>query len=125
MNIKEILLNGGSVRFPYKEKNTEYISDAKITFSSGGFGLKPKIIIEAPTSSIRGRTELDPGKIDSAVELFENLVFNKKNLCFKWHEALVSITSVDPDFDLEEKSSFNKFEKIRLELIKDNKTKFK
>lgn len=28
MNIKEILLNGGSVKFPYKEKDEDWVSEA-------------------------------------------------------------------------------------------------
>lgn len=118
MDIKEILLNGGCVTFSYKEKKKEWVGSAKIFSLSGGFGLKPKIIVEVPTLEIKGRAEFVPEDIDKAVELFERLVFCKKNLCYKKHKAMVNLYRKGLDLELDLDEDFKLMEKERLSLIK-------
>ncbi len=119
MNIKEILLSGGSIRFSYKEKKKDWIGEARIYSLSGGFGLKPKIILEIPTLEIKGRAEFEYNDMDNAIVLFEKLVFNKKNLCFKWHEAMVNLYNQGHvDLDLDNDDDYQLMNKERLRLIK-------
>jgi len=91
MNIKEILLAGGNVSFSYKEKPKEWVSTARIVGFSGGFGMKPKIIVEVPCKEIKCRQEFQWDDADNAVNLFKELVFRPKNLCFKMDESMVEL----------------------------------
>lgn len=102
MNIKELLLEGCMISYSYKEKVTEWVGEAKIHIFAGYFS-KPKIIFEC-YSEIGGRKEWDIDKLDEAIERFENVVFNKKNLMYKVNETVreLSLTGKDVDLDDEE-----------------------
>lgn len=115
LNIKEILLNGGYVSFSYKENITDWVGEAKITSLCGGFGMKPIIYVSVPTRD--GRKEFKPNEIDSAIELYEKLVFNKKNLWYKHYEAMINLYNRGYSIDLEIQEDFDMYEKERLSLI--------
>ena len=101
MDIKEILLAGGSVSFSYKEKVNEWVGTAKINAFSGGMGMSPCINVEIPCTDIKGRKEFNHANIDEAVSLFNNLVFREKNLCYKMAESMVELHNQGQDLDLD------------------------
>lgn len=118
MDIKEILLNGGHVSFPYKEEPEEWVGSAKIISLSGGFGMTPKIIVEVPCLEIQGRKEYTFDEIDSAVEKFKELVFRKKNLMFKMHQAMLELhKNGETELDLDEDEDLNKVREVQSRLI--------
>ena len=91
MNIKEILLSGGDVSFPYKEKEKDWVGTAKIGSIEGVLGLTPGIVLQVPTLEIKGRKEFKFEEIDETVSLFTKLVFNKKNLMYKRYETTIEL----------------------------------
>ena len=100
MDIKEILLNGGTVSFSYKENKEGWMQTANIhSFVYGGIC---DVVVEVPTLEIRGRKEFKHEEMDEAIALFKRLVFCEKNLCYKRHEALVNLKEENLDLDLEE-----------------------
>jgi hypothetical protein len=123
MNIKEILLNGGSVSFNYKEKSKDWVGTSRILSFSGGWGLEPKIILEIPTLKIKGRKEFDFKEIDEAISVFKEITFNKKNLCYKQHESMVNLFNQGFDLDLDDEKDFKTTEKERKKLIKKQETR--
>jgi hypothetical protein len=117
INIKEILLNGGTVSLSYKENITDWVVEAKIAAFCSVFDMKPCIYVSIPTDEINGRKEFEYNDIDSAIELYEKLVFNKKNLWYKSHEAMINLYNKGIKLDLEIKKHFDIYEKERLSLI--------
>ncbi len=117
LNIKEILLNGGYVSLSYKENITDWVGKAEIISFACGFGMKPYILVSVPTISIKGRKEFKTSEIDSAIELYEKLVFNKKNLWYKHYEAMINLYNRGYSIDLEIPEDFDMYEKERLSLI--------
>ena len=114
MNIKDILLSGGLVKFSYKEDVKSWMGNSEIYFPFGGFGMRPKIIVTIPTHEIKGRKEFKPEEIDEAIETFTRLTFRKENLAYKMHEAMLQL---DSDLDLDEDDDWNKMESVRLKLV--------
>lgn len=120
MNIKEIILNGGRVEFNYKEKVKEYIDSASIYGFSGVHNIKPKVIVTIPTIEIKGRKEFDYCDIDEAISLFERLVLNKKNLCYKMDEAILNLYNNGIILDLDKEEDIKIMMEERLRIIKEN-----
>jgi len=122
MDIKEILLSGGSISFSYKEKPKEWVGTAKIYSFSGGWGLKPHISVEVGTVDLapRGKKDYDYNQIDEAVSTFKSLVFRKKNLCHKMHESMIELyNSGETDLDLDDEKDLKKVRKLQKEKQND------
>ena len=115
MNIKEILLSGGSVSFSYKETVTEWLGTATITSFCGGYGMNPSINVNIPTGVIHGRKSFKYDEVDKAITLFETIVFCEKNIWYKHHEAMIE--SNDPDIEEDN----NRINNIRKKIINDEK----
>lgn len=112
--MKEILLSGGSVSFPYKEKPKEWVGTAKISGFSGGFGIKPKVIVEVPCIEIHGRKEFDFKEIDEAIKTFNNLILRPKNICYKMTESMIELYNQgDTDLDLDDVKDLKKVRKLQ------------
>ena len=118
MDIKDILKSGGTVSLDYKEDSKEWVGTAKIRSFSGGFGCKPGIMVEVPTLEIKGIKYFAHDEFDEAISLFKKLVYNRKNLRFKIHEAISHFTANGEDIDLDIERDFAMVENKRLELIK-------
>jgi hypothetical protein len=83
MTIKEILLAGGTISFPYSEKDQYGVGIAIIRLNSCGINSDEVISVEIPTKEIKGKIEISVDKIDEAISLFEKLVFSNDNICNK------------------------------------------
>lgn len=109
MTTKEILLSGGGISFPYKEKETEWVGTARIYSFSGGWGMKPHISVEIPCSEIEGKKDYDYNQIDEAISVFNSLVFRPKNWSYKMHETMVELYNEgETNLDLERKEHYKK-----------------
>jgi hypothetical protein len=113
MNIRNLLLEGCSMRMGYKEKKTDWVGEVIIHIFEGGFGMSPKVIVDGSI----GRHEFDVEMLDVAIEFFKAKVFCEENLWFKHDEAMRVITKNNPDIDLDEEEDFELYERIRLELV--------
>lgn len=97
MDIKEILLNGGTVEFPYKEKEKEWVGKASIYYFSGGYGCDSNIIVSVPCKD--GRAEYSD--IDEAIKFFLKLVFRDKNKMIGNHQAMLELEKEGYNLDLD------------------------
>lgn len=114
MNIKEILLSGGTVEFPYKEKKNEWVDKVSIFIYSGQLSFKkPSIVM---TGIYLERDEFGIEDLDEAIEKFEHHVFNKKNLMWKMNEVLVELSSNNDFVDLDRDEDLKRV--IKLQKIK-------
>lgn len=120
MNIKEILLNGGSVKFPYKE-NEDWVSEASIYYFSGGFGMDSKIIVTIPCEEIHGRAEHTD--LDKAIDVFMKLVFREKNIMFGNHQAMLELEKEGYELDLDEKEDRDVLNRKKEQLKREGKIK--
>lgn len=119
MNIKEILLNGGTVSFTYKEKKESWVSDASICYFSGGYGLDSKIIVTVPCEEIHGRAEYTD--IDEAIDVFMKLVFREKNMMLGNHQAMLELEKEGYELDLDEKEDRDALNRKKEQLKREGK----
>lgn len=102
MNIKQIILGGGKVSFPYKYSEKSWVGDAKISMLDAiAWGIAKKNTIEIQTPMHRKEYEMND--IDKAIDDFKKIVFSPKNLHYKFDEAIRTLLSegvadyLDPD----------------------------
>ena len=119
MNIKEILLNGGSVKFSYKEKEEDWVSEASIYYFSGGWGMDSKIIVTIPCEEIHGRAEYTD--LDEAIDVFMKLVFREKNMMFGNHQAMLELEKEGYELDLDEKEDRDALNRKKEQLKREGK----
>lgn len=119
MTTKEILLSGGRIECPYTEDLLGWVGTARVFGFEGGYGVYPKYIVEIPTLEIHGHKDFKCEDIDNAISLFERLVYNEKNLCYKRYEAMMSITQNNPNIDLDNEEDYSEMEEARQKLIKN------
>lgn len=123
MDIKEIILNGGTISLPYKDDEKEWMGKAEIYGFSGGFGMEPKIIVTIPTIELErgGRKEFKWNEIDEAVSIFKKLVYRKENLCYKMTEAMIQLYDTgEDDIDLDEPEDLKKVRTLQKKLQKNS-----
>ena len=123
MTTKEILLAGGKVEFSYKEKKKEWVGTARIYGFSGGWGMKPNIIVEIPTIDLApgGRKEFEFKDIDEAISSFESIVFRPKNLMYKMAESMIELyDSGETELDLEDENDLAKVRKLQKQKQKND-----
>jgi hypothetical protein len=91
--MKEVLLAGGYIEFPYKAKENEWVGMAKLSGHALGCGIKPKIVAEIPNAKFvkGGRKEYEWNQIEQAVSEFISFVLNPDNLCYKQTEAMLEL----------------------------------
>jgi hypothetical protein len=119
MNIKEILLNGGTVKFNYKEDENDWVGEASIYYFSGGYGLESKIIVTIPCREIHGRAEyLD---LDEAIDVFMKLVFRDKNIMIGNHQAMIELEKEGYEIDLDSESDRSLLEQKKSQLKREGK----
>lgn len=106
-NIKELLLEGCTIKMEYKEKKNEYVGDVSL-YIFPGYWSKPKIALRS--NYIMKEWEID--QIDEAIEFFEDMVFNKNNLQYKMNETIRELTLSDEFVDLEIKKDYDKVRSI-------------
>jgi hypothetical protein len=94
MNIKELLLEGCTIKMPYKIDTEDWVGEVGIGIFAGGYGIKPKIIA--------GDKKFEMEELDAAIEYFEKLVFCPKNLMYKMNQAIINVDDVDIDLDIDE-----------------------
>lgn len=80
--IKELLLEGFSLTFPYKENKIDCVGDA-LLFIFIGYYSKPKIIFRSNYHN----KEYDLKDIDNAIQFYIDTVLNEKNLWYKIDEV--------------------------------------
>jgi len=112
--MKELLLEGCTIKMPYKEKIKEWMGEVSILIIAGGYNILPKIIINGNIIKEFGLKD-----IDAAIHYFKKTVFNTKNLMYKQNEARIKLSQVKPDFDLDDKNNYDEMERIREDLIKE------
>lgn len=113
INIKELLLEGMTIKMPYKERRDEWVGDISIHIFSGGFGMQPKIIIEGSL----GRQEYSLDLLNSTIEYFIKSLLSEKNLVYKGNEAMRIITKDNLNIDLDNPDDYKLYEDMRLKLI--------
>jgi hypothetical protein len=117
INIKEILLNGGTVKFSYKEKEEDWVSEASIYYFSGGYGMDSKIIVTVPCKDGRGEYT----DIDEAIDVFMKLVFREKNMMFGNHQAMIELEKEGYEIDLDEKEDRDILNRKKEQLKREGK----
>ncbi len=126
MTTKEIILAGGGISFPYKEKETEYVGTAKMYMFSGGFGMEPHISVEIPTIDLApgGTKNYELNQIDEAISSFNSIVFRPKNWSYKMSEAMIELYNEgETRLDLGIKEDYVKIKKRQKEKQKAPKIK--
>lgn len=110
--IKEILDNGGKVSFSYKRENNHYMGEAYIVNIISGYS-EPNTYV-----SIGGYSkEFKIDQQSEAIDFFISEVLTEKNKVYKWHEALVEFSKINPYFELEDETDFETFNGIRQKII--------
>jgi hypothetical protein len=119
MSIKEILLNGGTVKFDYKESENDWVGEASIHYFSGGYGLESKIIVTIPCREIHGRAEYSD--LDEAIDIFMKLVFRDKNIMIGNHQAMIELEKEGHEIDLDRESDRDLLEQKKSQLKREGK----
>lgn len=119
MDIKQLLLEGCRISMPYKNEPEEWVGDIKIYIFSGGFGCKPKIIVEGDYCN-GYRKEFELNQLDEAIKMFKDSVFNEKNLWYKMNEVMCELASKDNNIDLEDPDDYDRVRKLINEKIYAN-----
>jgi len=76
MELKEFLLKGGYLEYPYVDTDDSWVSTAKIHCYAD------EVIVEVPTEN--GRKNFDLKEVDKAIDFYLGLIVNEKNKCSKW-----------------------------------------
>jgi hypothetical protein len=119
MDIKELLLEGCRISMPYKRDLNEWVGEIKIYIFAGGFGCKPKIIVEG--DYINGfRKEFELNQLDEAIKFFKENAFNPENLWYKMNEAMCELASIDNNIDLEDPDDYKSVRNLINEKIYEN-----
>ncbi len=112
MDLKEFLLEGGTIVFPYKDKDDDWVGEAKINIFSGDHSL-PKVFVDT-TLELKVFTL---GKLDEAIDFYTNHVFNAKNLWYKMKPALREFNLRENWVDLELKEDYERVWRRRNEML--------
>lgn len=125
ITMKEILQNGGKITFSYKEKKEDWISEVSLHVFLGGWGLKPKYIVQGSTGriGIGGIKEFPITALDEAVKFFHDIVMTPINLWYKHYETILKMDEEECYINLENEVDYKKYEKIRLSLIEEAEMK--
>jgi len=78
MELKEFLLEGGYIGFPYKESKKDWAYETRLHLASANYGL-PKVFIDLPS----GLTTFPLEELDQAIDVYIDTVLNEKNLWYK------------------------------------------
>lgn len=113
MNLKELLLEGCRICMPYKGNLKEWVGETKIFIFEGGFGLKPKILVEGDYCD-GYRKEFELNQIDEAIKYFNDNAFNSNNRMYKMNEVMRN----NPELDLDEEEDLEIAMKARELLLK-------
>ena len=113
MELKEFLLEGGHISFPYKENRKEWLETSRLHIFSGDYSL-PKVHVDTTMELKTFPLE----ELDVAIDYYINEVLNEKNLWYKMSPTLREFNLRKDFFDLEEDDDYNRFNKLRLTKIK-------
>ena len=118
-NMKEILLNGGSISYSYKASKTSWITESKIAIITSGWENPhgTKIVIQ---SEVCGWKEFKLEEIDEAITYYKSIVFNKKNLWYMVPVVMMELIKQSIFFDMEIDADYKKIMKLRNKKIKEN-----
>jgi len=120
MNIKELLLEGCIISFPFKERKKDWVSTATINIYSG-IGSKPKVCCNIACKDGDIRWSLD--KLDEAIEFYTSKVFNPKNLQYKMNETLRELNEAEDFVDLENDKDYRRVRSIIKKKLNGRKRK--
>ena len=111
--MKEILLAGGIIAFPYKRKKLEWLGEAKIYIYNGHY-CPPRVLLE-----VDHLEEFAIEDIDKAIEYFKEKVFNKENWWYKMDDVIRELHMKGDYVDLEEEEDLERCRKLQLKKQKD------
>ncbi len=109
--ILKIINAGGTVKFKFKYSRKEYMTEASI-YNFIFYGIN-KYIVKTGNSK-----EFDDAS--EAVDYYMSKVFSTENYAYKWHEALLEMSKINPNFDLDDNDDYETFNDIRQKIIKSN-----
>jgi len=112
MDLKEFLLEGGSIIFPFREKGEDWVGEAKIEVSLGKQSL-PEVIVDTTMNFLKFSLE----KIDEAIEYYEKHVFCEKNMWYKLAPALRDFNLREDWVSLDDKADYERIERKRRGLL--------
>jgi hypothetical protein len=115
-SIKELLLEGFHLTFPYKEEKFDHVGDALLYIFSGYYD-KPKIVFRSNYHSI----EFELKDIDTAIQFYINTVLNEKNLWYKMDEVQQELNQKEEYFDMERDDDYEKIMNLRKEKIENGR----
>jgi hypothetical protein len=116
MDLREFLLEGGVISFPYKREKKEWCGTAKLHISPGYFS-SPKVIFDNEYE----RKEYTVDYLNDAIKNFTETVFTPMNLMYKMNPAIIKAKGINNQFiDLDVEEDFNKVENIRQSMTKDS-----
>lgn len=117
MNAKEIILNGGVIKIPYKTKIKEWIGESYIHLFV--FYGKVKVIVFIPDGDFipGGTKEYALENLDEAIKDFFNFVCRKKNLAYKIKEAELELIKNGIIGDLDDDNYLEQVMQKREEII--------
>lgn len=118
MDIKELLLEGATIKMSFKTRKEDWIGDVSINIFEGGFGMTPKIIIQGGL----GYQQFEVDLLDAAIQHFVKSVMSKENLMYKRNMAMRMIAKDNPEIDLEIPEDFRLVENLRRKLIIEAET---
>lgn len=113
MDIKALLLAGCGIKMGYKRCKTDWVGEVCLTIYAGGNGIAPKVCMHGDWIN----TDYAMADIDQAIEDFKTKVFCPKNLWYKHDEAMILLSTENPDIDLDDEDDFEIYEAKRQELI--------
>lgn len=108
MELKEFLLEGGSITFPYKENKKDWVSEVRLHLFNGFYSL-PKVFIESPT----GLQTFPLENIDVAISCYIDTIFSEKNLYYKMSPTLREFNLREDFVDLDNDDDMERVEKAR------------
>lgn len=78
MDLKEFLLEGGHIGFPYKESKKDWVTQTYLRLASAMHGL-PKVFVDLPS----GLKTFPLEELDQAIDVYIDTVLSEKNLWYK------------------------------------------
>lgn len=75
MEIKEFILKGGLISYPYKDNEESWVGEAKMHYFMN------EVIVEVPTDG--GFKNFSIEDIDKSIDFYFSLITDNKNMCYK------------------------------------------
>jgi len=111
--MRELLLNGLTLSAEYKISPEDWVGKVSIRIFEGGMGIQPLVIVDGDIH----RMEVGIEYIYEAIQYFGDAVYSSNNLRFMHLQAMLNISKVCPNIDLEIDEEHELYEKERQWLV--------